>query len=140
METNFTETSDDKCVTVNTVLKRSSLVICVATALVACSPIKNGPKQAISVEEAHPISVDSEVVSLMLPLDENPGKLSPKARAEVRQFLANYKSRGHGAISITKPGDDGVRAQASRVAGAIDKLADGLGVPDHQVTQAFYTP
>ncbi len=126
--------------TVRPVAKRSIVIIAVAAALAACSPIKNGPKQAVSVEEAHPITVESEVVSLMLPLDTNPGKLTPQSRAEVRAFLASYKSRGHGAFSITKPGSDDMRSKASRVASAVDKLADGLGVGDYQLTEAFYTP
>ncbi len=119
---------------------RSAILVGVVAALVACSPLKNGPKQAISVEEAHPIQVDSEVASMMVPLDTNPGKLSPQTRHEVRAFLASYKSRGHGAFSITKPGDETSRGNAARVARAIDKLADELGVGDHLVTQAFYTP
>ncbi len=123
-----------------TVTIRRGVALAVVAALAACSPLKNGPKQAISVEEAHPITVESEVVSLMVPLDENPGRLSPQARAQVREFVASYKSRGHGAFSITTPGAQETRAQAARVARAIDKLADDLGVADYLVTQASYTP
>lgn len=121
-------------------LTRSSVIAGVILAVAACSPIKNGPKQAISVEQAHPIKVDSEVVSLMVSLETNPGKLSPETRAEVRNFLASYKSRGHGAFSVTKPGTDEQRNQASRVARAINKVADDLGVSDAATVEAFYTP
>ena len=121
-------------------LKRGGVLAAIFLAAVACSPIKNGPKQAISVEEQHPIRVDSEVVSLMVSLDDNPGKLSPKARAEVKAFLGHYKSRGHGAFSITKPGDDASRTNSTRLARAITKLADDVAVSDAALTEAFYTP
>ena len=121
-------------------MKRGGILASIVIAAVACSPIKNGPKQAISVEQQHPIRVDSEVVSLMVSLDENPGKLSPKSRAEVTAFLGHYKARGHGAFSITKPGDDASRTNSARLARAITRLADDQAVSDAALTEAFYTP
>ena len=128
------------CGSAPVVLKRSGILVGIVLAAVACSPIKNGPQQAISVEEQHPIQVDSEVVSLMVSLDENPGKLSPRTRAEVKSFLGHYKSRGHGAFSITKPGDDTSRSNSARLARAITKLADDMAVSDAALSEAFYTP
>lgn len=63
----------------------------------------NGPEHATSVAEAHPISVDSQVVTLTIDADSTTEDLSDRDKARLRAFANAYLTSGHGPLTITAP-------------------------------------
>jgi pilus assembly protein CpaD len=85
----------------------------VAVAAAGCATKFNGPEHALSIEEEHPISVDSQTVTMTL---ASGGALSSLDRARVRSFADAYMRDGHGALTLTTTGADAGRADDIRAA------------------------
>ena len=84
---------------VSTLAVVSTLALCVA----GCAAGFNGPEHAMSVAEAHPISVDSQVVTLTIDADATTTDLSDRDRARLKAFANAYLVNGHGPLTITAP-------------------------------------
>ena len=85
----------------------SRLTIAAAAAALAggCAGAWNGADQAISIAEEHPITVDSQIVTLTLDVDG--GALSATDEARLRAFADAYLTQGHGPLSVTSPSGAG---------------------------------
>lgn len=99
-----------------------------------CAGAWNGPEDALTIAEEHPITVDSQVVTLTL--DANTGDMSTLDQARVRAFAEGYLENGHGPVSVSAPAGSG-KQDAS--AGARKALNDA-GVSWEDISGAGYIP
>lgn len=107
-----------------------------ALALSGCSTVANGRNEAISVAEEHPIAVDSQVVTLTLPVGG--AGLSAVDKARVRAFADAYLAGGHGPVSVTTPSGTGRDGDALETADAARAVLDAAGVDATQIESAGY--
>ncbi|MEO1014733.1 MAG: CpaD family pilus assembly protein [Pseudomonadota bacterium] len=114
----------------------ASLAFLACAMAAGCGTFKNTAQDAISVAEEHPISVDSQVVTLTLTPTNGDAALSRLDAARVRAFAETYMRKGHGPISITEPdGAAFAAAFASNVEGALYDAGvsrDAIGHSSHQ--------
>ncbi len=111
-------------------LNAMKTLLLATTAILAasCAPHFNGPDQALTIAEEHPISVDAQTVTMTL--DGAPGGLSSLDKARIRAFADSYMRNGHGSLSITTPsGGDGASVRAA---------LDDVGVPQSSIAEAAY--
>ncbi len=102
------------------------LLVSAALSAVGCAAGFNGAEHALTVAEEHPISVDSQTVTMTL--DPASGELSSLDKARIRAFANSYMRNGHGALALTSTsGGDAVR----------QALYDA-GVPQASMTDASY--
>ena len=84
--------------------------------LSACSSVWNGAGDNLTVAEKHPISVDSQVVTLTLDVDPTTNELSDVNKSQLKAFAFQYMQNGHGPLTITAPSggfDDRVGQETS---------------------------
>lgn len=88
----------------------------------------NGQEHALTVEQAHPISVDSQTVTMTLA--QGSSGLSSLDEARIRAFANSYMNNGHGSLTVTSP----TSAGAADVRDALNRF----GVPATSVAEAEY--
>ncbi len=108
---------------------KSILLLAAAAAATGCATKFNAAEHALSVAEEHPISVDSQTVTMTL---ASGAGLSGLDRARVRAFADVYLRDGHGSLTVTGPG--GADAQADAVRAALHEF----GVPPDMVSASSY--
>jgi pilus assembly protein CpaD len=108
------------------------LLVAAAAASVGCAARFNGAEQALTVAEAHPISVDSQAVTMTIAAADVEAGLSALDAARLKAFADSYLRNGHGFLTVTAPG--GGEAAAATVR---DALFDH-GVPQAQMAEAAY--
>lgn len=116
-----------------------AVIACSSLALTACAggPF-NGAQHAETVAEMHPISIDSQVVTLTLDSDPSTTDLSGLDRARLRAFAGSYMNNGHGPLSITAPSGSGQDFDGQEAASDIRKALHEAGVPWGSLTGATY--
>lgn len=105
-----------------------------ASALLAgCAGAWNGPENALTIAEEHPITVDSQVVTMTVAVD---GVVSDLERSRLAAFANAYLENGHGPVNISAP------AAAKRYDAAADvrKALNEAGVSWEDMTSAGYIP
>ncbi|MBL4620393.1 MAG: CpaD family pilus assembly protein [Marinicaulis sp.] len=120
-------------ITKRTLLSIASLVV----ASCAGGPF-NGPEHAMTVAETHPISVDSQVVTLTIDVDVTATDLSDTDHARLRAFADAYMRDGHGPLSITAPSGTAADFEGHEAAADIRAALNGAGVPWSALAGATY--
>lgn len=110
-----------------TVLKKL-LLAAAATSAVGCATQFNGHEHALTIEEQHPISVDSQTVTMTLA--QAGSGLSSLDEARLRAFADSYMRDGHGSITVTSPTD--------QRAGDVRSALNRYGVPYDAIVEADY--
>lgn len=98
----------------------------------------NGPQDALTVAERHPISVDSQVVTLTLDVDKSVGDISAIDTARLRAFANAYLTNGHGPLTVTAPSGTGDDFPGQEAASDIRKALHNAGVPWASINGATY--
>ena len=110
-------------------LKARLLTVAAFSTLGACALTPNGTDDALSVREAHPITVDQQAVALRIGVDGTRGGLDRSDLARIDALVSDYRTRGHGPITVTAPvGGDSDRA-AQRTAADVRTALHAAGVP-----------
>lgn len=107
-----------------------ALLMSAAVAASGCATKFNGQEQALSIEEEHPISVDSQTVTMTMAPSAS---LSSMDRARLRAFADAYMRNGHGALTLTSPGGADAGQEADIRAALFE-----FGVPADSVAAASY--
>lgn len=92
----------------------------------------NGPEQAISPQDTHPIFVDSEVTTLVVKgggLGDHGGEFDAGALTELDGFLEGYLAQGSGPLDIAVALGEGGRSSLVYETEAIAKYALARGIP-----------
>lgn len=108
-----------------------------AVASCASGPF-NGPQHAMTVAEEHPISVDSQVVTLTIDNDLSTTDLSSIDSARLRAFADAYMRDGHGPLTITAPSGTSADFDGQETAADIRGALNESGVPWSALTGATY--
>ncbi len=110
------------------------LLVAASIASVGCAARFNGAEHALSVAEEHPISVDSQTVTMTIGVAETAGDLSSLDQARLRAFADSYLRNGHGALSVTAPSGD----SADGAAAGVREALYNFGVPRSSMAAAAY--
>ncbi len=103
------------------------LLATAALTTVGCAGF-NGQEHALTIAEQHPISVDSQTVTMTL--DAATGELSSLDKARIKAFGDSYMRNGHGVVSVTSPSGPGGEA--------VRKALYEAGVPQASIAAADY--
>lgn len=99
-----------------------------------CAGAWNGQKQAMTVAEEHPISVDSQIVTMTIDQDRSASDISSLDKSRLRAFADAYMTSGHGPLSVTAPSGAGDEEKTS----AIGEYLNELGVDWSQISASTY--
>lgn len=100
--------------------------------------IFNGPEQALTIAEQHPISVDGQVVTLTIATDATTSDLSNMDRARLRAFVDSYMTNGHGPLTVTGPSGAGNDNDGHEASADIRQALHDAGVPWSAIHGATY--
>lgn len=117
---------------------KSVLLSTVALLAASCAGPFNGPQHALTIQEEHPISVDSQTVTLTIDADQTASDISDMDRARLRAFADAYMIDGHGPLTITAPSGSGGDFDAHEAAADIRKALHDAGVPWSMIAGATY--
>ena len=87
--------------------------------LPACQVVANGPNDAMSVAERHPVTVDQQTQTLLVPVDGTAQGLPRAQLAAIDAFVSAYRTRGYGPITVTAPGGRDAGQAAADVRAAL---------------------
>ncbi|MFQ5562690.1 MAG: CpaD family pilus assembly protein [Parvularculaceae bacterium] len=121
----------------NTVIKLMLIALAAAVAA-GCSSVFNGPERAASVADEHPISVDSQVITLTIDVDPTTSDISAIDKARLRAFANSYLRSGHGPLTVTAPSGTSDDFDGQEVAADIRGYLNEIGVPWSAMTGATY--
>ena len=111
---------------------KTLLLMSAAAAVTGCGAGFNGQHQALTVAEEHPISVDSQTVTMTLSAAKAADGVSSLDQARLRAFADSYMRNGHGALTVTAP--DGAQEAAAEIRASLNKY----GVPADVIAAADY--
>lgn len=97
--------------------------------LAACGTLANGPDDAMTVSQAHPITVDQQTVTLLVPADGSAGGLPRDVLARIDAFVTEYRRRGQGPITVTAPSGSGDDLAGQQTAADVRAALNGSGIP-----------
>lgn len=110
--------------------KTSAFLLSVAAlSLGACALSPNTQDDAPSVREAHPITVDQQAVAVRLPIDETREGLSRASLAQIDALVSQYRTRGHGPITVTAPVGGPSDRAAQQAAANVRAALHASGIP-----------
>ena len=123
-------------------MANSRLGLLSAAALAAlaagCSSAVNGPESALTYAQEHPISVDTQVVTLTLNASANDGNLSELDKSRINAFSKAYMQNGHGPVAITTPSGAYDEGNAQKMAASVRTEIKNAGVPFGNISAAAY--
>ena len=119
-------------------LKSAVLSLTALTAVGCAGGPFNGAQHAVTVAEAHPISVDSQVVTLTLENDLSTSDLSNVDNARLRAFANAYMRDGHGPLTVTAPSGTSADFDGQETAADIRNALHNAGVPWAAISGATY--
>jgi pilus assembly protein CpaD len=128
-----------------TVMNRIALSITlgfVGIAASACTspPLTNSEKQLVDTQAAYPITVEPQVATLVVKVDDGLQALGRGEDQRVRAFVEQWKSRGQGMLNAASPTGTPNQAAATAALGQIKKLLAAHGVEKGSVQYTSYRP
>lgn len=109
-----------------------------AALLAGCAGAWNGANEAKTVAEEHPISVDSQVVTLTIDIDPSATELTGLNKARLRAFADSYLNGGHGPLTVTAPSGTSNDVGARDLAANIRDYLNEVGVDWAAINGASY--
>jgi len=115
-----------------------SLALIAAIALPACQSPFNGRDDALTVQSMHPISIDMKLFSASFEVRGDTVTLSDDDRERAEAFMADYRQRGLGRLSITSPSGTQNTAAATQISAELSEIARSAGVRTRAIEIAPY--
>lgn len=116
-----------------------TLLSAASLSLSACAGgMFNGPDDALTIAETHPIAVDSQVMTLTISGDVSTSDLSNVDKARLRAFADAYMINGHGPLTVTAPSGAGNDRNDHEAAADIRQALNDAGVPWSAIHGATY--
>jgi pilus assembly protein CpaD len=114
----------------------------IGLAATACTspPLTNGPRQLVDTEAAYPITVEPQVATLVVKVDDGLQSLGRGEDQRVRAFVDQWKARGQGMLNAASPTGTPNQAAATAALGQIKKLLAAHGVDKGSVQYTSYKP
>ena len=111
----------------------------VAACAAGCTmPMANGEDQAFSLKDRYPITVEPQVVTMAIAVDDGMQRLAPGESDRVRAFAERWKSRGQGMINAAAPVGSPNRAAAMAGLDEIKSILRASGVQSGAVNISSY--
>jgi pilus assembly protein CpaD len=112
--------------------------ILAASAAGCTMPMSNGEEEGITPTARFPITVEPQVVTMAVTVDQGMQRLAPGESDRVRAFAERWKTRGQGMINAATPvgGDDREAALASL--DEIKRILRGSGIEPGAVNFSSY--
>jgi len=107
-----------------------------AAAAGCTSPLTNGPEHAIDIHNTYPITVEPQVATLVVRVDDGLQSLARGEEQRVQAFAERWKMRGQGVINAAMP--TGTPNQPAALA-ALDELKRVLASTGVDQTSVQYT-
>lgn len=98
----------------------------------------NGAEDVLDVERAHPISVQPDIVTLVIPAEPYKESLSPADRGQVENIAQAFKERGHGPLTIATPSGTANTGSALNLLSEIREVLDDRGIGENAIEYAPY--
>lgn len=111
----------------------------IALGLPGCAMVKKPESMATSVEQRYPIAVSADTATYQLDAPAGTTRLTPNLAAETRAFLASYKTRGHGGLTISAPQGSANAKNAKSIALDVGRLAGEAGLAPEDVILTTYS-
>jgi pilus assembly protein CpaD len=108
------------------------LLLSALAASAGCAGQFNGQEQALTVAEEHPISVDSQTVTMTMGAAGTEREISSLDGARLKAFADSYMRNGGGVLTVTAP--SGEQGAAAGVRDALYRY----GVPREAIVAADY--
>lgn len=111
-------------------------------ALAGCTspPLPNGPEQLVNIEATYPITVEPQVATLVVKVDEGLRTLGRGEEERVQAFVEHWKMRGQGILSAASPAGTPGEAAATAALAQVKKLLAAQGVDKGSVQYTSYKP
>jgi len=113
------------------------LTVLAFAALLGLTGCFNGADDAFDVARAHPITVEPEVVTLMIPTPHYKDGLTASDRAQIEGIAQAYKDRGHGPLTISSPSGSVDTGAALNIMSELREVLAEKGIPESRID---YTP
>ena len=116
-------------------IKARVMLMALTSGLAAgCASSFNGQQDALTYAQEHPISVDSQVVTLTLASDD----VTEIDRARIKAFANAYLNNGHGPVTMTTPARTTTAVDSK--AAKIREMLSSAGLNVDAITTANYVP
>jgi pilus assembly protein CpaD len=114
----------------------------VGLAATACTspPLTNDGRQLVDTEAAFPITVEPQVATLVVKVDDGLQDLGRGEDQRVRAFVENWKARGQGMLNAAAPAGTPNQAAAAAALSRIKKILASQGVEKQSVQYTSYKP
>ena len=109
-----------------------------ALLLSACRSPFNGAKDAWSEQSAHPITVETHLVSQQFHIGPDGTELRQDDRDLVAALAADYRGRGIGKLTVSAPKGSSNAQAAVSIAAEVTDIAEEQGVAPREVDIAGY--
>lgn len=103
-------------------------------------PLTNGPLQAVDVERAYPITVEPQVATLVVKVDDGLQSLARGEELRVKAFVEQWKMRGQGMLNAAAPSGTPNQAATAAALSELKKLLARAGVEKGAVQYTSYKP
>lgn len=111
----------------------------VAASAAGCTvPMTNGEEQSITPTANFPITVEPQVVTMAVAVDEGLQRLAPGERERVRAFAERWKTRGQGMINAATPVGSDNRSAALAGLDEVKRILRHAGVDSAAVNVSSY--
>ena len=118
---------------------RLTAVGLVGLAAAGCTmPLTNGPAHAVSVEQVYPITVEPQVATLVVRVDEGLQGLARGEDQRVHAFAERWKLRGQGILNAATPTGTPNQAAALVALEELKKVLAASGVDKNSVQFTSY--
>jgi len=105
----------------------------------ACSNFgQNNEIQAVGTAARHPITVDTQAATLMIPVTADATALSAEDLTRLDAFAAQYKARGDGPLVLSVPSGGGNQSAATRAAAEAETWLQNRALTANQIRLSQY--
>jgi pilus assembly protein CpaD len=104
----------------------------------ACRSPLNGAADAWTAQSAHPITVDTHLISEEFHIAPDGTELRQDDKDRIAALAADYRGRGIGKLTVTAPQGSPNAAAAVQIAAEMTDIAQDQGVPPRAVDIAGY--
>jgi len=111
----------------------------VALSATACTmPMSNGEEESFSPTSRFPITVEPQVVTMAISVDDGMQRLAPGETDRVRAFAERWKARGEGMINAATPVGSANRSAALAGLDEVKRILRASGVEPNAVNISSY--
>ena len=105
-------------------------------ALPSCAVVANDRHDALTVAERHPVTIDQQTETLLVPVDAQAQGLPRAQLAAIDGFVSTYRTRGYGPITVTAPSGARDARAAGQTAADVRTALFASGVPYEEMRGA----